>query len=160
MNSRTHARVVLAALALALAAGPAAAQNDPFVMPTKKTVKKPVPAAPFELPSPPFAERMAQCRGAAASRSVESTPCPYLVSELKVVGVFSTSEGAGAFVQAAPTSQTFVVKPGDRLFDGRVDSIQPAGTSPAAVVFSRTKRIRTGKVVKDVTSTVTAEQGQ
>jgi hypothetical protein len=167
MNTRHFIHVAIAAAALAgLAAPIASAQDtsDPFSMPArKKPAAKPAAAPPaaLEITAPPFAERAAKCRAGSGSGafSAETSPCPYLVSELKLMGVFATAEGTGAFVQTKASGQTFVIKPGDALFDGRVESVRQATTTgPAAVVFTQTRRLRAGKAVRQVHSTVTMEQ--
>jgi hypothetical protein len=165
MSTRPSFRLTAATLALVASAVSAlAGQSDPFSMPVRKKPARAAAAPPraLEIPAPPFSDRAAQCRARAGGGvSVESSPCPYLVSELSIVGVFSTAEGEGAFVQAKVSNQTFVIKPGDALFDGKVVSIRPATVStPAAVVFAQTRRVRTRNVVREMTTNVTLEQGR
>ena len=61
--------------------------------------------------------------------------------------------------QVKSSGQTFVVKPGDALYDGKVESVRMATASTsAAVVFSHVRRVKTKNVVRELTSPVTVEQ--
>src|SRR5690349_15092583 len=137
---RTRLFPGLAALALlAACASPAAAgtsgkpqQRDPFEREVKKTVKKAVEIKPekeVEIPAPPLAERTARCKEAqyapGFSVSGEATPCPYLVREVSVTGVFTAAGGGkGAFLLVGQSGETLIVREGDKLFNGEIAEIR------------------------------------
>ena len=164
-NAFTTCRALLGLAVLAvLSASPLAPvgaqsrQFDPFEdrKPAKKTAPRPVREG--EVPLPALSERLAKCseRAGAAGKSAAATPCPYLVSELRVTGVFTTGEGLGAFVEAAPTKQTFTLRKGDALFDGTVVSIRSDSTDgPAAVIFKQVTQMYRRGGVRPVEQTIT-----
>jgi hypothetical protein len=155
---------VLAAPAFAGSAGSPAAstkgQRDPFEV---KPRPKPTPAKKVLLPSeiapPGFTARLATCetRGSAFGSSVESTPCPYLVSELKLSGIYR-GETLAAVAVARPTNEAVFLEVGDRLFDGEVVAITEATASTnARVTFKKTTRFRAKGGERSEVSSVTLE---
>jgi hypothetical protein len=80
----------------------------------------------------------------------------YLVRELTLSGVSRSENGVEAFLYAAPTRQTILVRAGDRLFDGRVVAINEPGTATGAqVVLEKTTQKRVGRKLVTTTATVT-----
>ncbi len=152
--------LALAALSVpALAAGRSAQddRSDPFkVRVDKKKVAVPVPKEAIVEP-PPIEVRAEQCRGSlSAGESVQSRPCMYLVRELKLSGVSRSENGVEAFVYAAPTQQTVLVRAGDRLFDGRVVSVrEPSEAGGAQLVLEKTIEKRVGKKLVKLVDSVT-----
>jgi hypothetical protein len=163
----SFALAVFAAVAI-LPLAPASAQNtrsqggwDPFRVPVPaKKAGAPRVLEPGEISAPPFAARVKQCdeAGRAAGRTIASTPCPYLVGELRVTGVFTSDDGIGAFVEASPNKQTFFLRKGDKLFDGEVLSIRPQGADGApAVVFKQVIYHRARGAVRSIERTLTVQ---
>jgi hypothetical protein len=150
--------VACAALAAPAFAGHRAAQNpDPFAVKVDKK-KVVVPVARESIVEPPsLAERAKTCRAATpAGTSVEDTPCMYLVRELAFTGVSESEAGVEAFVFAAATKQTLVVREGDRLFDGRVVAIREPGSADSpTLVLEKTTTKQIGRKLVTSTSTVT-----
>jgi hypothetical protein len=149
--------VALAAFAVA---GPRQS-NDPFKVNVDKK-KVPVAAPKESIVEPPsFEARAAECRErTGAGRSVTDLPCAYLVREVSLSGVSRSENGVEAFLAAAPSRQTIVVRAGDRLYDGRVVSIhEPDGSSEGYVVLEKTTTKAVGKKLVTSTSEVRLRLG-
>lgn len=135
------------------------AGKDPFKMtivkpPSKVKEQKPVGFPPFEM-------RRAEYRQLLARRHAADMPEPsplkqYLVSELTVLGIFSDSQGPGAFVKAQPTGTTFFIRQGAECYNGQVLRVEsdPGDLSGARVVFKEKmftdqhgKQVQTERVV-------------
>jgi hypothetical protein len=173
---RTPLITGLAALALLGAwAGPAEAGTrrqdkkfDPFERP-KKVDKKPVAVEtkmlpPVQVAPPALDERVSRCKQSQYSTmsfavSGETSPCPFLVSEMVVTGVFTEAGGGkGAFVLATPTKETLIVREGDKLFNGSIDEIRMGANGAAAgIVFTQRIQMRDSKGVHDVESKIVRE---
>lgn len=151
MTSKYRSRFLAGAVAIACLGIPALAQDppkdaakppqtgaggykDPFDRPQPKTVKVPEQKdadKPVLIPFPTLDQRRAEFQVSRASAISKGQPEPeaigqYLVSELLVTGMFQTDEGVGAFVLAMPTSTTFFVKTGTRVYNGEIVSINSA----------------------------------
>lgn len=60
-----------------------------------------------------------------------------LIDEVEVTGIYVTSKGPVAQVQAANKPKSFLLRPGDQLYDGDVVRISYARGSLAEVVFKQ-----------------------
>jgi hypothetical protein len=165
MSSR-NVRAVVAAVVIVLAgSGPASAsgqkgskQFDPFKVQTRRTAP---PAKrvfePTELPPPGLTTRLASCesQSSAFGASPRTTPCPYLVGELKLTGVFE-GDRMSAVVLVQPTNESIILQVGDVLYDGRVTSITEAtADAEATLVLTQVKRFRAKGGVRTNESKVT-----
>jgi hypothetical protein len=156
VNSQAIRRVVVGIALVASLAAPLVAmsatkpprgssQYDPF---KRKATPKPAPAKqvlqPSEIAPPGLTQRLQYCetRSTVYGESARTTPCPYLVGELKIKGIIDGDEiTAVGFVQ--PTNQSVFLRVGDKLFDGEVVSINEATVDEAAtVVFKKHTRYR------------------
>ena len=93
---------------------------------------------------------------APAGKEVQSLPCMYLVGEVKLQGVFRAEDQPEAFLFAEPTKQTLTVRVGDRLFDGRVLSIdEPGPAGNGQIVLEKVTKRQVGKKVTETKELVT-----
>ncbi len=146
--------------------------SDPFFRPVPAKTKAPEQKdadKPVLIPFPTLEQRQAEfqrSRQEAAARGLKEPEAigQYLVSELLVTGVFQTDEGTGAFILATPTSTTFFVKSGTRVYNGKIVSINTgADFSVGQVGFEELTKYRIRKkeenrvnvITKAVTSPVT-----
>jgi hypothetical protein len=160
MKTSLAARCAVAGLAIAAATVPALAGRRQTPDPFKEAVKPKVPIAqPKEsiIAPPALDARQTECKTSApAGKEVQSLPCMYLVGEVKLQGVFRAEDQPEAFLYAEPTKQTITVRVGDRLFDGRVVSIdEPGPAGNGQIVLEKVIRRQVGKKVTETKELVT-----
>jgi hypothetical protein len=158
---RLQKRTVTAAFALLVAAwcAPAAGAQeatvpyrstprDPFTnyrvmfkrKPEKKESVKPVLVSP-----PAIGERIEQYKAQkrAAMNFQQPAPKPttaLLINELQVTGIFRTPRGYAAMVEASPIKLTYVIYPGEPLYNGMLVAIEEN-----RLVFRRESRWSDGR---------------
>jgi hypothetical protein len=174
-------QVMKTAFAAILAAGllgaaPALAQtptpqqlpdNDPFYKPpTKKTETKAAktPEKWIEVPAPSLDQRAQeyQMRRQDARQRRQPEPNPvwqYLVSELRIMGIYEVDGRMGVFVEAGPQKQTFFLTEGTPIYNGQlVRVVQSDYPSPGRAVFRQETRYtlkkQTKTDVQEITKTV------
>jgi hypothetical protein len=82
----------------------------------------------------------------------------YLVREVKLQGVFRSSDKPEAFLFAEPTRQSITVREGDRLFDGRVVSIrEPGPAGDGQVVLEKVTKKQLGRKIFETKELITLE---
>ena len=138
-------RVGLLGVMLVLAGSPAAAQTaPPAVPPAQPAASQPqTPAAqPVEAAKPgysydpegrrdPFQSLLGRGNDPQANANRPSGVAGLLISDVSVKGILRDRTGFVAMIQA-PEGKTFLVKAGDKLFDGKVKAI-----SQDKVIFSQ-----------------------
>jgi hypothetical protein len=138
--------------------GKGGGQYDPF---KRKPPPKPASAKPvlkeYELPPPGLTKRLDECKtkSTAFGASSSTTPCPYLVGEMKITGIYA-GDGLSALAVAVPNNQSVILQVGDKLYDGEVTEIVEAGADTEAyVVFKKSTRFRAKGGERVETKTVT-----
>jgi len=131
---------------------------DPFRAPRTATppAKKKV-FEPSEIPPPGLTARVASCgeKSGTFGASARTTPCPYLVSEIKFTGIIGGDQLSATAV-AVPTNESIILQVGDSLYDGEVVSITEATPeAEAAVVLKRTTYYKAKGGKRAVEATVT-----
>jgi hypothetical protein len=120
-------------------------QYDPFeVKPPKRAPTPKQALKEYEIAPPGLSQRVDACKSnsTAFGASSTTTPCPYLVSEMKITGVYS-GDGLSALAIATPNNQSVYLQVGDRLYDGEVTEIVEADANTEAyVVFKKWTRFR------------------
>ncbi len=155
---------MVALLALPVLSSPRASslnggsQYDPFKrkQPPKSPSAKPV-YKEYEIAPPGLTKRLDECSAKSKEfgASISSSPCPYLVSELKITGVYS-GDGLTALAVATPNNQAVYIQVGDKLYDGEVAEIVEANVdSEAYVVFKKWTKYRAKGGERLETKTVT-----
>ena len=138
-------RVGLLGVVLVLAGSPAAAQTaPPAAPPAQPAASQPqTPAAqPVEAAKPgysydpegrrdPFQSLLGRGNDPQANANRPSGVAGLLISDVSVKGILRDRTGFVAMIQA-PEGKTFLVKAGDKLFDGKVKAI-----SQDKVIFSQ-----------------------
>ena len=138
-------RVGLLGVMLVLAGSPAAAQTaPPAAPPAQPAASQPqTPAAqPVEAAKPgysydpegrrdPFQSLLGRGNDPQANANRPSGVAGLLISDVSVKGILRDRTGFVAMIQA-PEGKTFLVKAGDKLFDGKVKAI-----SQDKVIFSQ-----------------------
>lgn len=138
------ARLTAAALALACAASSAAAQqdantnyrpapHDPFVKPKTIPKKKAEPKKKKNVPTlvapPPVKARIEAYKEHRARAMEAQLPVPkpttaLVLSEMQITGIFRTPRGYAAMVLATPIKLSYVIYPGERLYDAQLVAIE------------------------------------
>jgi type IV pilus assembly protein PilP len=132
-------RVGLLGVMLLLAGSSAAAQSTP---PAAQPAQPPAPAQPVEAAKPgytydpegrrdPFQSLLGRGNDPQANASRPSGVAGLLIGDVSVKGILRDRNGFVAMIQA-PEGKTFLVKTGDKLFDGSVKAI-----SQDKVIFSQ-----------------------
>jgi type IV pilus assembly protein PilP len=138
-------RLGLVGVMLVLAGSPAAAQTAPPAAPrAQSAAQTPVqpPAQPVEAAKPgysydpegrrdPFQSLLGRGNDPQANANRPSGVAGLLISDVSVKGILRDRTGFVAMIQA-PEGKTFLVKTGDKLFDGKVKAI-----SQDQVIFSQ-----------------------
>lgn len=156
----------LAAFGFVLIGGYAAnAQNvDPFTTPSWKKKKNPVttnvtPGTKPEKKTPPPVVPVAapaiqmrinyykQQREVAAANGM---PLPKVTSvltldEMSISGIFKTSRGFAAMVEATPIKLSYTIYPGEKFFDGQLVAIEEN-----RLVFRKVVKMSNGKFISSV----------
>lgn len=153
------ARLTAAALALACAASAAAAQDantnyrpaahDPFFKPKAIPKKKPEPKKNKNVPTlvaPPSVKARIEAYKEHRARAMETQqPVPkpttaLVLSEMQITGIFRTPRGYAAMVLASPIKLSYVIYPGERLYDAQLVAIEEG-----RLVFRREQRWSDGR---------------
>ena len=153
------ARLSAAALALACAASAAAAQDantnyrpaahDPFVKPKAIPKKKPEPKKKKNVPTlvaPPSVKARIEAykehrvRAMEAQQPVPKPTTALVLSEMQITGIFRTPRGYAAMVLATPIKLSYVIYPGERLYDAQLVAIEEG-----RLVFRREQRWSDGR---------------
>jgi hypothetical protein len=97
----------------------------PYVVPPKVAAKK--MAGLVEPPS--IQERIERYRAQKVAAMNAHLPAPkpttaLLVSEIQVVGISRTPRGYAAIVEATPIKLSYVIYPGEKLYDGQLVAIE------------------------------------
>lgn len=100
--------------------------RDPFRKYEPKIVAK---RTPDQVAIPSIQERIAQYKAqklaAMTARMVAPKPTTaLLLSEIQVVGISKSPRGFAAIVQAKPIKLSYVIYPGERLYDGQLVAIE------------------------------------
>ncbi len=100
--------------------------RDPFVpyRVAVAAVKKSGPIVP-----PTLLERIEQYKGQKLAAMNAHLPAPkpttaLLLSEIQVVGISRTPRGYAAIVEATPIKLSYIIYPGERLYDGQLVAIE------------------------------------
>lgn len=104
--------------------------RDPFV-PYKVVVRSKnsgkLPAMPVTPPDIQTRIERYKAQKAEAMRAQRPAPKPttaLLLSEMQVIGIFRTPRGYAAMVEATPIKLSYVVYPGEQLYDGQLVAIE------------------------------------
>ena len=137
------------------------AQRDPFAKPAAATravpsrrtsspspaAGKPKPSAPAPLPAPPIEDRIAYYKRLREKAAINNEPLPnptvvMTLDELSVSGIFQSSRGYAAIVEAKPIKLSYTVYPGDKFFDGQLIAVEEN-----SLVFKRVTKWSNGKFI-------------
>ena len=105
------------------------AERDPFV-PYKPPVKaRSNKAIPVAIAPPTIQERIARYKAQKVAAMNAQLPAPkattaLLLSEMQVIGIFRTPRGYAAMVEATPIHLSYVIYPGETLYDGQLVAIE------------------------------------
>ncbi len=142
----------------------AMAQRDPFKKPGWAIPKKPstgtavggVPKAPV-APKPPVnygpptiearIEYYKKVREAAVANGTDPPKVTSVLTlnEMAVTGIFKTSRGYAAMVQATPIKLSYTIYPGEKFFDGQLVAVEEN-----RLVFRKVTKVGEGKFVASV----------
>ncbi len=119
--------------------------RDPFEKykaPARRKVERKTVTA---LGVPSIQERIARYKAqkAAAMNLQQPAPKPttaMLISEVQVTGIFRTPRGLAAMVEATPIKLSYVIYPGEPLFDGHLVAVEQN-----RLVFRRETKLSNGK---------------
>lgn len=157
----------VAAFGLLLVGGSASqvfAQRDPFSKPnsqkaaaprssssapssTAAPAAKPKPAAPAPVAAPSVEDRIAYYKRLREAAALNNQPIPnptvvMTLDELSVSGIFQSSRGYAAIVEAKPIKLSYTVYPGDKFFDGQLVAVEEN-----KLVFKRVIKMSNGKFI-------------
>lgn len=139
------------------------AQRDPFskpnaprasapksssaASPTVRRAEKPKPAAPMPVAAPPIQDRIAYYKRLREAAALNNQPLPsptvvMTLDELSVTGIFQSSRGYAAIVEAKPIKLSYTIYPGDKFFDGQLVAIDGN-----RLVFRRVTKMSNGKFI-------------
>lgn len=154
----------LFAAAIVLASGQffqAAAQRDPFTKPGWARTKDPRTgvagpgrkgpgAVPVDYSVPGIDRRIEFYKRQRESAAANGQTLPKVTSvltldELAVTGIFRTSRGYAAMVEAMPIKLSYTIYPGDKFFDGQLVAVEEN-----RLVFRRVAKVGAGKFVSSV----------
>jgi len=104
------------------------AGRDPFTK-YKPPAKRPAKKVAHPLVAPTIEQRIAAYRAQKAVAMNAQLPAPkpttaLLLSEAQVTGIFRTSRGYAAMVEAKPIKLSYVIYPGEIFFDGMLVAIE------------------------------------
>ncbi len=116
--------------------------RDPFRKYEPKMVVKPIPG---QVTVPSIQERIAQYKAqklaAMNARMVAPKPTTaLLLSEIQVIGISRSPRGYAAIVEAMPIKLSYVIYPGERLYDGQLVAIEET-----RLIFRRETVFRDGR---------------
>jgi hypothetical protein len=125
--------------------------RDPFVK-YRPPVKLPPAPKPSAIPitTPPIQDRIDRYKALKASAMSIQQPAPkpttaLLISELDVIGIFRTPRGYAAMVEAKPIRLSYVIYPGEQLYDGQLVAVEES-----RLVFRHELKWSNGKVDKTI----------
>ena len=106
------------------------ANPKPVVVPkmTPKVAAKPTPPPPSLVKAPEIQDRVnyykEQKRAYVAEGKMPPKPTTvFLIDEIEVSGIFRTPRGYAAMIHAKPIKLSYVIYPGEKLFDGQLVAI-------------------------------------
>lgn len=152
-NGRKNLIALAACLLLALAGAASAqqqasadyrgVQRDPFAK--RKFNVKVVKPGPKLIDPPPVDVRVAQYKQLKAAAVAAQQPAPkpttaFLLSEVRVTGIFRTPRGWAAMVEADPIKLSYTVYPGEHFYNGMLVAIEES-----RLVFRRESRWTDGR---------------
>lgn len=125
------------------AAAPRASSPGVAVSPAEK----PKPAAPAPVAAPPIQDRISYYKRLRENAAVNNQPIPnptivMTLDELSVTGIFQSSRGYAAIVEAKPIKLSYTIYPGDKFFDGQLVAIEEN-----RLVFRRVTKWSNGKFI-------------
>lgn len=90
---------------------------------------KPTPAVPTVVKAPSIEERIAYYKMLRERAAMNGEPLPkvttvLLLEEMAVTGIFRTSKGYSAMVEAKPIKLSYAIYPGEKFFDGQLVAIE------------------------------------
>jgi hypothetical protein len=104
-------------------------ERDPFV-PYKPPVKaRANKAVPTPIAPPTIQERIERYKAQKAAAMSAQLPAPkattaLLLNEMQVIGIFRTPRGYAAMIEATPIHLSYVIYPGETLYDGQLVAIE------------------------------------
>ena len=122
--------------------------RDPFRPYTPPKAPRKVVPLPIDPPSIQSRIERYKAQKLAAMNAQLPAPKPttaLLLSEVQVIGIFHTPRGYAAMVEATPIKLSYVIYPGEQLYDGQLVAIEEN-----RLVFRRETRLTDGKVVRTV----------
>jgi len=162
--------ITVFALALLAGAGHLSRANaqaggrDPFAKPSFMKPKKVVPvtpgkgvgaagagpAVPVNYGPPPIEARIDYFKSLRERAVAEGKPLPKVtsvltLSEMAVSGIFKTSRGWAAMVEATPIKLSYTIYPGEKFFDGQLVAVEEN-----QLVFRKVTKVGEGKFVASV----------
>lgn len=129
-------------------AGWAVPKKQPVVSTTPKTPKVTAPVLPYA--PPPVEARIEYFKRLREAARESGAPMPkptsvMTLNELAVTGIFKTSRGYAAMVEATPIKLSYTVYPGEKFFDGQLVAVEDN-----RLVFRKVTKIGEGKFVASV----------
>ncbi|MEQ1644651.1 MAG: hypothetical protein ABL959_14480 [Pyrinomonadaceae bacterium] len=129
-------------------AGWAVPKKQPVASTTPKTPKVKAPVLPYA--PPPVEARIEYYKRLRDAARENGTPIPkpttvMTLSELAVTGIFKTSRGYAAMVEATPIKLSYPVYPGEKFFDGQLVAVEDN-----RLVFRKVTKVGEGKFVASV----------
>jgi hypothetical protein len=105
---------------------------------------------PANVGAPPIEQRIAYYKQMRESAAVNGEPMPKVtsvltLSEMAVTGIFKTSRGYAAMVEATPIRLSYTIYPGERFFDGQLVAVEEN-----RLVFRKVTKMSNGKFVASV----------
>ena len=117
--------------------------------PTSPTTpsEKPKPAGPTVVTAPPIQERIAYYKRLREQAALSNQPIPnptivMTLDELSVSGIFQSSRGYAAIVEAKPIKLSYTIYPGDKFFDGQLVAVEEN-----KLIFKRVTKMSNGKFI-------------
>lgn len=158
----------LAAVALLIMCGSVvsvSAQRDPFKKAGWATPKKEggapaksggsggsakAPAVPVNYDPPPIEARIEYYKRLRETAAANGAPLPKVTSvltlgEMAVTGIFKTSRGYAAMIEATPIKLSYTIYPGEKFFDGQLVAVEEN-----RLVFRKVTKTGEGKFTASV----------
>lgn len=123
--------------------------NDGKTNPDKKETATVVP-----VNAPPIEQRIAYYKQLREDAATRGLPIPKVTSvltldEMVVTGIFKTSRGYSAMVEATPIKLSYTIYPGEKFFDGQLVAIEDN-----RVIFRKVTKMSNNKFVTSVENKV------
>jgi hypothetical protein len=119
---------------------------------TRPEKKGPAPVTPVTAPS--IEQRIAYYKQLREDAAMKGLPIPKVTSvltldEMVVTGIFKTSRGYSAMVEATPIKLSYTIYPGEKFFDGQLVAIEEN-----RVIFRKVTKMSNNKFVTSVENKV------